>query len=94
MLTAKQFSNYAKRRETLCLGIVCIAEHRRLAVALEQLQAHGAASLGVPQGNRIPACVFTLQGKDKELLAEIESLEGIMKVEVAYAHTIEEEEVQ
>jgi hypothetical protein len=94
MLTAKQFSQRTEHKQTLCLGLVCIAEHQRLAVALAQLQAHGAASLGEPQGNRIPACVFTPRGQDKELLAEIESLEGIMKVEVAYAHTIEEDEVQ
>ena len=99
MLTAKQFSersehNQTQHNQTLCLGIVCITEHQGLEVALEQLQTHGATTLGEPQGNRIPGCVFVRRGQDKELLAELESLNGIMKVEVAYAHTIEEDEVQ
>tara|TARA_R110002096_G_scaffold239101_1_gene430713 strand:- start:74427 stop:74711 length:285 start_codon:yes stop_codon:yes gene_type:complete len=94
MLTATQFSNRTKHTQMLCLGIVCIAEHERLATALEQLQAHGEVTVGLAQGNRIPACVFTPRGQDKALLAELESLDGIMTVEVAYAHTIEEDEVQ
>ena len=94
MLTETQFSSRTERKETLCLGIVCIAEYGRLDIALKQLQDHGEVSLGLPQGNRIPACVFTLRGQDKELLAELESLEAIMTIEVAYAQTIEEDEVQ
>ena len=84
----------AANQDNLCLGIVCIAEHQRLPVALAELKAHGAPTLGQPQGNRIPACVFTRRGRDKELLAALEQLEGVARVEVAYAHTIEEDEVQ
>jgi hypothetical protein len=76
------------------LGLVILAEHNQVAAAIAQLQQHGAPSVGEPQGHRIPACVVTRRGHDKDLIAELEGLASVLKVEVAYAQTLEEDEVQ
>lgn len=94
MLAAKPFTTSEKPKQTLCLGLVCIAEYGALEAVIEQLSETPDITLGDAQGNRIPACIFVQRGNDKERIAEIEALTGVMKVDVAYAHTIEEDEVQ
>ncbi len=94
MLAAKQFSDTPRSRQTICLGLVCITEFGCVEAALKELANISDITLGDPQGNRIPACIFVQRGSDKERIAELERLQGVMKVDVAYAHTMEEDEVQ
>ena len=76
----------------ICLGIVVVTAHQKRDEAIDQIRAHGAMELGTPQGNRLPGCIVTKHGLDRDCIAEIEALPAVLNVEVAFAQVIEADE--
>jgi len=76
----------------ICLGIVVVTAYQKRDEAIEQLRVHGAMELGTPQGNRLPGCIITKHGLDRDCIAEIEALPAVLNVEVAFAQVIEADE--
>ena len=84
----------AQEGEEICLGVVVMADHQKKSETIEALKQFPAFELGDPQGNRLPGCIVTPRGTDRDLIRAIEALPSVLKVEVAFAQVLETEHVE
>lgn len=77
--------------EEICLGIVITIAHKEQSTAIEQLKDIGSLELGTIQDHRMPASIITKRGLDREVIAAIEALPAVLRVDIAFAQVIEEE---
>src|SRR5690606_23800093 len=75
---------------TLGLGLVILPKPGLLEQALEELSHEESLELGAPNGHRIPASAWCEAGADEQLIAHLEGLSAVLKVDVVYAQIIEE----
>ena len=78
----------------LVLGVVVVPEAGLREQAINELRSDGAIELGPAQAHRLPGCICTAVGCDEEILSRLESLPSVLKVEVVFAHLLEEELAQ
>jgi hypothetical protein len=76
--------------QEICLGLVLFVEYGQLARTIPQLRQEEDLDIGAPTDHRIPACIVVPQGQDRAFVTHLESLPGIMKVDVAYAEILDE----
>ena len=75
----------------LYLGLVVLPLPGKLSCAQAQLIGCGDVELGEAQGHRLPAFAQTRIGEDKALIARLEALPSVLKVEVVFAQILAED---
>jgi len=81
------------QKQEICLGLVITVAHDNVENAVWEITAQGIAELGLPQGNRIPACLIAKPGCEREQIAAMESLSAVLRVEVAFAQVLTENDL-
>ena len=77
---------------TLCLGLVVLPKPGCVGEAISELSAESTIELGpIEAGStRLPACAFCPVGADEALLARLETLPHVLRVDVVFANILEE----
>ncbi len=75
----------------LCVGIVVIPHHEYAELARRALLQSGLVELGEASSHRIPAMFCCHVGEDRRILAELEALPAVLRVDIVCVQTLPEE---
>ena len=78
---------------TLCLGLVILPEPGRMGDLVDVLRERDDVEIGEPQVHGLPASAFAPVGADEALIARLEALAPVLRVEVVFAQTLNEESI-
>lgn len=84
----------ARDEASLVLGLVILPMPGKVEEACTHLRRQSQVELGEPQDCRVPATAETAPGEDEALIARLEALPGVLRVEVVCAQLLSEEPIQ
>ena len=76
---------------SLCLGLVVLPEPGRMDDLVAVMRSLDELEIGEPQAHGLPISAVTEIGADEALLARLEALPPVLRVEVVFAQTLLEE---